>query len=163
MPGQRSKEGGTFISPRDVYRNLASVAADSADDLLDDTEIPTLDTSEGPNAKQLPDSGDNNQYGTNAQLDLAVLLGDGVTSLTLELWMLAPIEQKPLIPDPDNPPVPPVLPTNSVTGHWVFVSTVTYTKSTLWITKDIPPGTYKVRISAFVGAGGVALLEAHAC
>jgi hypothetical protein len=96
------------------------------------------------------------QYGRNAQLDLSVLV-QGFTSVTLELWLKGEVEQAELSSSP--PPAPLTLP---ATEDWVKVETKVLTASGLWIVKDIPPGKYKILLTAVAGAGNVHIREQHA-
>jgi hypothetical protein len=158
MPGQRAKEGGTFVTPRALYRSsLTAVDPD-----VESEAIPVLDTSRSPYTPLGLGQGDNAQYGQNGQLDLAVIV-EGFSSMTLELWLLAEIEQRELsYPDDGSSSSSSSSTPWPSTGEWVFVEDKTITKSSLWIVKDIPPGKYKVRVNAISGTGSCTIRENHA-
>jgi len=152
MAGKRPIEQGTFVTPRALYRNNVTAGGET-----DPTaDIPELDTTEAPNTNVGLGQSDINMYGQNAQIDLAIYVS-GFSSVVLELWLKAPLELKQLS---DVAPVVPDLP--GTTQDWVFVSTITVTRSQLWIVKDIPPGIYKVLVKTVAGSGFVTLMEGHA-
>ena len=165
MAGKRAVEQGDFVTPRAIYRR--DIAA--ADGPVESVNIPELDTREGPNVSVGLGQGEVNMYGRNAQLDLALILTE-LASVTLELWLKAPIERAELNTTPPEPALN--LPDSE---DWVFVADKTVARSTLWVVKDIPPGRYKVRVaslslgsssssSSSASGGGPALhiLEGHA-
>ena len=167
MPGKRATEQADFVTPRVVYRD----GIDTIDTDVLDTTIPILDTNLPPSIVVGLGQADVNQYGRNAQIDLAILLGSatgssssgGSFSVTLELWLKAEIEgerlrsKDSLSPSSSSSSSPRPLP---ATEDWVFVATQTFTRSTLWVVKDIPPGKYKVLATAV--SGRTTILEQHA-
>jgi hypothetical protein len=158
MAGKRAVQGADFVTGLAFFRE--AIAVDSTADFLDDELVPVLNTyTHG--AGQINDTtNDIAQYGRNAQLDLSVIVGDGVTSVTLELWKKAEIERTPIITNPVTPA--PTLASRANRGTWVRVTTKVLTFSELWVIKDIPPSYYKVYVSAFSGTGLVSILEQHA-
>lgn len=162
MPGRRAMEGGTFITPRAPYRE--SITA--LDPSVEDVSIPILDTSKSPNSVVGLGQSDWAQYGHNGQLDLALIVG-GFSSVTVQLWLLAEIEQRELQPPASDSSSSSSATSSSSssfspTGEWVYVGDKTVDKSTLWIVKDVPPGKYKVRVSAVSGSGSIQIRESHA-
>lgn len=156
MPGKRAIEGGTFLTPRALYRsNITSV-----DPSVEDLGVPILDTSKAPGYAVGLGQSDFAQYGHNAQLDLAVII-DGFTSVTLEAWLFAEIEQREFNPEPSSSSSSSSS-SMPATGEWVFVVDKTLSKSSLWVLRDIPPGKYKVRVSAVSGSGAIHIRENHA-
>lgn len=155
MPGKRAVEGGTFITPRAMYR----ADVDAVDPGAQDPSVPILDTRPAPNVSVGLGQGDVAQYGQNGQIDFAVILS-GFSSVTLELWLLAEIERRELeYPGASSSSSSSVLPT---TEEWVYVGEKVISRSVLWIVKDIPPGQYKVRVSAATGSGSLQIREGHA-
>ena len=73
MPGKRATEKGDFVMPRMSYRDNITVP----DSSVTDSAIPVINTSLPPNAGVGLGQSDTNQYGRNAQFDLAVLLEGG--------------------------------------------------------------------------------------
>lgn len=156
MPGKRSVEQASFVTPRALYRNNV-VAGGETDPTLN--TIPILDTRVGPNASIQPagsPQSDVNNYGKDARINLSILVS-GFTSVTLQLWLKSEIEAVALSNAPLTPPTLPV-----GTQEWMQVASKTVNTSTLWTITDIPPGKYKVLVSAAVGAGFVTLEEQHA-
>jgi hypothetical protein len=80
----------------------------------------------------------------------------------LQLWLLLEETDIPLVALGDSPPSIPAVTVPS-TGLWVMVNAATLNNSGLWTTKDIPPGIYKVTVTAVAGTGAVTVLESHAC
>ena len=158
MPGKRGPEFGDFVTPFEEYRiNLAAIDAGGPEG----DAIPVLDTRDGPNQNVVGQGSDKNQYGRNAQLDLAVIIKD-FSSVTLELWMKAEPSRAELRSAPSSSSsssAPIEVPT---TGLWVKVEDKTLTSSEFWVVKDIPPAEYKVRLSAVSGTGAVSIVESHA-
>jgi hypothetical protein len=158
MPGRRALEGGTFITPRAPYREDIT----TVDPSVEDTSIPILDTSKSPNEVVGLGQSDWAQYGQNGQMDLALIV-EGFSSVTVQLWLQAEIEQRGLQPSaPASSSSSSSSSSYPTTGEWVYVGDKTVDKSTLWIVKDTPPGKYKVRVSAVSGSGSVRIRESHA-
>ena len=154
MPGNRSSENGDFVTPRAAYREVTAADASGATD----TDVPVLDTRRGEvsTTGQAPAS----YYGRNAQIDVAAIFGTGVTSATLQLWLLAEIERV-------EPQTPEELASSSsssgVDDEWVQAGVdQAITGSALVVFKDIPPGQYKVLVSAFGGTGTLVLRTQYA-
>jgi hypothetical protein len=156
MSGQRSKSIADFVSPRAAYRQDLT-AADAVTAI--NAGIPVLDTRGAPNQQLgLGIGGDTNIYGRNAQINVALIV-KGFSSVTVELWQLAAVEIQQL----GEASVPAT--TNQVpaaTLEWVFVATNTVTRSSNWTIKDIPPGQYKILLTAVSGAGYLNIREQHA-
>ena len=138
MSGKRATEQGDFVTPRAIYRRDLTVI----DGSIESSDIPELDTRGGPNTSVGLGQGEVNQYGRNAQLDLAVILFN-FPSATLELWLKATVEQAQL--STDDPVLDLALPD---TLDWIFVGTKNFSQSELWVIKDLPPGIYKVKVAA---------------
>lgn len=156
MPGQRSKDIADYVTPRAAYRsNLTAIdGVNAASDMID-----AIDTTLPPNRSVgLGVGGDSNIYGRNAQLDFSLLV-EGFSSVTVELWLKASVDQAELDDDDSSSSSPITLPT---TEEWVFVDTKTATKSLMWVVKDIPPGLYKVLFTAKTGSGHLTIREQHA-
>jgi hypothetical protein len=153
MPGKRGAEFGDFVTNTDVYREDVTVA-DALVDLLNDTAVPVLDLLTGPHVTVGLGQGDPNNYGRNAQLSVSAIVAAG-GSATLQLWKLADLNRQYAGPAPGagSDPLP-------ATGEWCFVDEVAISRSTFWVIKDIPPGEYKILVTAVVG--GVKLREQHA-
>ena len=156
MPGKRSSENGSFVTQRALYRRDVSEV-----EVVTDPDIPILDTLASGYGNQV-ENNDVNMYGRNAQLDLAVIVASA--GGTLQLWMKAEIETEELS-DPD------AVESSSSSGDdtalelpatedWVFVEEKAFTRSELWIVKDVPPGKFKVIMIANTGV--IHILEQHA-
>jgi hypothetical protein len=154
MPGKRSAENGDSVTPRVMYRQDIT-AVDGAGPLED---VSILDTRESPYAV-MGSSSDVAMYGRNAQLNLAVITE---VAVTLQVWLKAEVEQtQPYDPDASSSSSSSAsLP--SATEDWVKVDESSFTGSELWVVKDIPPGQYKVIVSAHAGGSPVHILEQHA-
>jgi hypothetical protein len=157
MAGKRATEAADFVTNRATYRN-GIIAAEAPAAALADPTVPTLVSMAGPHITIGLGQGEINQYGRNAQLNLAFIVKD-FTSVTTELWQLADLEERYALPAGSPAPPSPPLP---ATGEWVFVDSITIAKSQLWTVKDVSPGKYKVLITAVVGAGQVHIREQHA-
>lgn len=153
MPGKRVTEASDFVTPRQVYREDI-IAVDSGG--VTDTDIPILNSKELANQRQGLGQSDVAQYGRNAQMNLACIV-EGFTSLTMQLWLWADVEL-PLEQGTSSSSYG-VLPT---TEEWVHVVEKTITKSELWVVKDIPPGQYKIIVTAKTGSGHLQIREQHA-
>lgn len=158
--GKRPVEQGTFITPRALYRdNLVALDTD-----VTSVGIPTLDTRPGPNGFLIPVgqvNTDCNMYGKDARINLAVY-PSAVGTVTLQLWLYADLTQPRTTSASTPPVVPPTLPT---TGYWTQVASKVITGPSLWAITDIPPGEYKVLLTAWTGSGSssfVTLAEQHA-
>jgi hypothetical protein len=95
-------------------------------------------------------------YGKDSVISVAVIV-EGFTSVTLELWLLAELEQSRLSTASALP-----TPTLPATGEWVSVTTQSFTKSGLWTLTDLVPGQYKILMTAKAGTGNLTLREQHA-
>jgi len=161
MPGKRVQGEADFITPRRIYREVISAVDPSIESLA----IPILDTRETANQRASgPNAGfDTPQYGRNAQINLAVLMS-GFTSVTLQLWLLAEEEQDDLTePFGSSSSSSSSSFSLSATDEWVKAAQKDFTGPELWVVKDIPPGQYKVRMSAASGGPGqVQLREQYA-
>lgn len=159
MPGKSSAENTDFMTPRAEYRTCL-VGADSS---LDD--VPILDTRNGPNAQLVNAPADNAvgsaAYGRNAQISIAAII-QGFSQVKIQLWLHAVVQLQNLIV-PGDSSSSDVSCTEPVTGEYVFVEERVLALSALSVFKDIPPGQYKVKISAVTGSGFVTLRESHAC
>ena len=164
MPGKRGPESGDFVTPFEEYRMNLS-AADTVG--AEDPSIPVLDTRPGPYNNVGLGQSDVNQYGRNAQLDLAVILA-GFSTVELELWLNAEPTRERLH---SNTPASSSSSSSSSsassyvspTGNWVKVAAKTIgSDSELWVVKDIPPGEYKVLVVTVTGDGNVSIIEGHA-
>ena len=142
MPGKRGLEACDFVTNRRDYRLIDAVDADV-------DSVPVLDS-------RIPENGytdvsqDRNQYGRNAQLNLACIM-EGFTDVTLQLWLKAELETYTASSSSGSP-----------VDEWVFVEEKVVDKSTLWIVKDVPPGQYRVVATAVTGSGEVTIREQHA-
>lgn len=175
MAGNRAVENGDFVTPRAEYREVTSADLEGPEDL----SIPVIDTRYAhvsPAAANV-----HTLYGRDATIFLAALL-EGVSSAKLELWLFAEVEKQELInSDPRDTfeprPKPGGLPSASssssssssssaVLSEWVKAADdVTLTVSKLVKFNGIPPGRYKVVVSALTfsgGSGTVYLREQHA-
>lgn len=157
MPGKRAVEGASYVTQRALYRD--HVIAGSESDPTD-TGIPSIDTTQPPNVNVGMGQSDFNQYGKDARIFLAAYIG-GFTSVTLDLWLKADINESHLGPAPSSSS------TNEfpATDTWVKVASKVFTGPALWVITDIPPGLYKVLVSAASGGSGdkfVTLSEQHA-
>jgi hypothetical protein len=157
MPGKRTPESASFITPRTPYRENVA-AADSVG--VQDSGIPLFDTSPAPSRVVGLGQSDVNQYGGwNGQINLAVII-KGFTSIDMELWLKAENENVELTSgSSSSSSAAPDLPS---TGEWVLVETKTCTRSALWIVKSVPPGKYKVRVAGATGTGAIQIREQHA-
>jgi hypothetical protein len=152
MPGKRTQDNADFVTPRRIYR--AEVIA--VDPTAENVAIPILDTRSGPNTSVGGGQSDNNQVGKSGQLNLAVLI-NAFTSVTLQIWQQAEVEQAEL----SSAPPPPAM-TLPATANWMKTHEKVFTGSELWIVPGLSPGKLKVRVSAVVGAGQIQMLEQHA-
>src|SRR5512137_1384083 len=138
MPGQRAKEGATFITRRAAYRIITGIDAAG----VIDPSIPILDTRGGGQTTVGLSNGDTNQYGNDARILVAVI-PNGFTNVTLQLWLHAPDDQYELrsvnasSSSSSSSPLP-------ATEDWVLAEQKTGIGGpVLWVAKDIPPGEYK--------------------
>lgn len=155
MAGKRVVEGATFITDRAAYRRGIT----AVDPSVENAVIPDLVTSGSPHGGVGLGQSDVNQYGQNAQFAFAVLV-TGFASVTLQLWLNAPLEARyAQVAGSSSSSTSEPLPS---TLEWVFVEEKTITRSSLWVVKDIPPGMYRVRVSAVTGTGEVHIREQHA-
>lgn len=150
MPGNRSPENGNHITPRKYYRRNLTVAETD----VNDASIPILDT-------RYYDVG----YGEDSpsvygigQINLSILLGADINSVTIGLYLLSADEE--LKTDGGSS-------ASSSSGaptenSWVLAGTKTVSASTLWIVEGIPPGQYKALVTAIDGGGAVDLMTQHA-
>ena len=145
MPGKRSTGHADYITPRALYRVVTTP------DLvgIEDASIPVLNTDAPPNVQVGLGQSDWNQYGRNAQLDIAVIPCE-YTSAVLELWLNAEVYEAYLKAYAGAPrPAPhPVLP---LTGYWVLVETKTISGPELWVVRHIPPGKYQIKVVSVDG------------
>jgi len=158
MAGQRAKEGATLVTPRAAYRSITA-----AGETATDSAIPILDTRGGPNQSVGLSNGDVNQYGQNAVLMLSVLLCE-FSSITLQVWLKAELEAKTLSNGEETSSSSSSSSSSScslTTGEWVLVEERTFTASSLWVVRNIPPGQYKVIMTAATGSGEVTVREQH--
>lgn len=158
MAGNRAVENGDFVTSRAAYREVTS--ADSGGP--EDSSIPVIDTryaDVSPAAANVP-----TLYGRDATIFLAALL-EGVSSAKLELWLLAEVEKQELV-DPASVPSSSSSSSSTALSEWVKAADdVTLTVSKLVKFNGIPPGRYKVVVSALTipgGSGTVYLREQHA-
>lgn len=157
MPGKRVTEGSDHVTRRAVYRSeLTAVDSGGPQDDL----IPELDTEASPTAVIGLGQADINQYGRNAQIDLAIII-QGFSSVTIQAWMKADITAEGLTYEGSSSSSDAAV-TLPTTEEWVLVDTKTVTASALWIVKDVPPGQYKFIVSAVTGSGYIQLREQHA-
>lgn len=157
MPGKRAIEGADYVTRRAAYRSqLTAVDSGGPQDPL----IPELDTEVAPSVGIGLGQSDVNQYGRNAQIDLAIIV-EGFSSVTVQAWMKANITAEELTyADSSSSSSSPV--TLPATGEWVKVDEKVVSVSTLWVLKDVPPGQYKFIVSAATGSGHIQLREQHA-
>ncbi len=158
MPGKRGPEFGDFVTDFAEYR-INIDAADASGP--QDATIPSLDTRLGPNQNVMGAGSDQNQYGRNAQINLAAIV-KGFTSVTLQLWVKAEPTRAALQAPPGSSSSSSTPIDEPTTGLWVKVDEKTVTASAMWAIKDIPPAEYKVLVSAVAGSGAVSLVECHA-
>lgn len=156
MPGKRAVEGASYVTQRALYRDHVIVGGETNPT----ADIPIIDTGAAPNTNIGLGQSDFNQYGKDARIFLAVYVG-GYTSVVLDLWLKADINESHLGPAPSSSS------TNEfpATGTWVKVASKTITEPTLWAITDIPPGQYKVLIKTASGGSGdkfVTMAEQHA-
>lgn len=157
MPGQRAKEGATYITRRAHYRTVLVVDAAG----VIDPSIPILETGGAGQATVGLSNGDLNQYGKDARILFAVI-PSGFTNLTLQLWLRAPEDQE-YTRNANLSSSSSSMSSLPATEDWVLVEQKTGISSpVLWVAKDIPPGEYKVVMSAATGSGYVILREQHA-
>lgn len=158
MPGKSSPENTDYMTPRAEYRTCL-VAIDSG--LAD---IPVLDTRQGPNAQLLNTENDqavgSANYGRNAQISIAAIV-QGFSQVKIQLWLNAVVQLQNLITPGESSSSDPSC-TAPVNGEYVFVEEKTINGSALCVFKDIPPGQYKVAVTAVTGSGFVTLRESHA-
>ena len=160
MAGNRAVENGDFVTPRAAYREVTS--ADSGGP--EDSSIPVIDTryaDVSPAAANVP-----TLYGRDATIFLAALL-EGVSSAKLELWLLAEVEKQELVnPASASSSSSSSSSSSAALSEWVKAADdVTLTVSKLVKFNGIPPGRYKVVVSALTipgGSGTVYLREQHA-
>lgn len=154
MPGNRASENGDYVTPRKVYRDIASVDADDPTS----GSVPILDT-------RLKDRNYNpgnevvSFYGRNAQIDVAVFLRNGASAATLKLYLLAEIELKEARAPSDLGSSSSS--SSSAETEWVLVETKTVSNNLLWVITNIPPGQYKILATSITG-GEVELRTQHA-
>ena len=178
MPGKRGPEFGDFVTPFEEYRRDIA-AADAVP--VQDPAIPLLDTLPGANVNVGLGQADVNQYGRNAQMNLAVIIA-GFSAVELELWLNAvptrarlhggttPVSSSSssVSPTPSSSSSSPSSSSSSSsssspTDTWVRVATKTFgSVSELWVVKDIPPGEYKIKVASVTGNGNVTINESHA-
>lgn len=153
MPGNRASENGDYVTPRAAYREVSAVDSPA---LPTSTGISVLDTREKLEAST--GQATPAWYGRNAQLSIAALI-EGFTSVTLQLWLLAELEQREAQTEEEASSSSSA----SVSSEWVKAATdKTITASELWVVKDVPPGQYKIVVSAVAGSGTLVLREQHA-
>jgi hypothetical protein len=157
MPGQRAKEGATYVTRRAPYRTVLAVDAAG----VVDPSIPILDTGAGGQSTVGLSNGDTNQYGKDARILVAVI-PSGFTNITLQLWLRAPVDQE-YLRDADSSSSSSSGSSLPATDEWVLAEQKTGISSpVLWVAKDIPPGEYKIVMSAATGSGYAILREQHA-
>jgi len=153
MAGNRASENGDFVTPRAAYRTLS--VADTGGPT--DAGIPVINTrlyEVTPGGSEL-----GSYYGRNAQINVAAIL-EGLSSATLQLWLKAVIEKQVLI---DSEASSSSSSSAGPASEWVKVGSDTVlTVSGLVTYKDIPPGEYKVVVTALAGGGDLYLREQHA-
>lgn len=154
MPGRRAPENADFVTPMTQYREEIT-AVDAVGP--ESPAVPELDTTLTGRANVGLGDSDASWYGRDGRINFAAII-QGFTSVTFELWFLAELEMPYTVGD-EPPASPQLLPS---TEEWVFVTSTTLTRSGLWRVQDIPPGTYKVLVTAVAGAGNVRLREQHA-
>ena len=149
MPGKRSTGHADYITPRALYR---VVTTPDTVGIEDDINIPYFDTGLPPNVNVGMGQSDYNQYGRNAQIDIAVIPCN-FHSVSLELWLRASLQAQYLIAASGVPPSPtqslstlpkPILP---LTESWVLVESKIFTGPGLWIVRYVPPGQYKIKVA----------------
>lgn len=138
MPGNRHEYRGAYVTPRVLYREIKAVDTDPAA-----SDIPEID------------NGDSDE-GKDARFFISVLLLDGITAATVQLWMKADqAVRSPFVDSSSSSSVSDV-------EKWVLVKSEDLTDSQLVVATNIPPGVYKVLVTSITGAGTVRLLEQHA-
>ena len=158
MPGKRPIESADYVTRRSAYRSeLTAVDAGGPQDL----SIPELDTEVAPSAGIGLGQSDVNQYGRNAQIDMAIIV-EGFSSVTVQAWMKANITAEGLTYADSSSSSSSAAATLPATGEWVKVDEKVVATSALWVVKDVPPGQYKFIVSAATGSGHIQLREQHA-
>jgi len=158
MPGKRAVEGASYITQRALYRDHV-ISGGESDPI--ENNIPIIDTTRPPNINVGVGQADYNQYGKDARIFLAVYMG-GFTSVTLDLWLKADIDESHLGPPSSSSSIDEF---PSATDTWVKAASKVFTGPALWAILDIPPGRYKVLINSASGGSGdkfVTLSEQHA-
>jgi hypothetical protein len=137
------------------------VAADTAD--IDDPAIPILDTRPGPNRNVVGQGSDNNQYGRNAQIGFGILLDSGISSAKFKLWVLVEPTRAVLTQAGASGGSSSSSSSAGPASWWaVAKSEFTVSESSYVVVKDIPPGQYKLEVTALNGAGALSVVESHA-
>lgn len=144
MSGARAIENGDSLTPRCEYR-VAVIAADADDPT--NVAIPILDTRVGQLNYDLV--AQPSYYGRNAQLDICAWFSAGTKTATLKIYLLAEVELKET-PQPD------------VVVRWVLAATVGITANSLNVVKDLPPGQYKILVTALGSSASLDLLTQYA-
>ena len=153
MPGKRGLGEADFVTPRQVYReDITDVDSGG----VTDTDIPILDSRVTASQRQGLGESDVAQYGRDARLNLACI-PEGFSSVTMQLWLWADVEE-PLEPGTSSSSYG-TLPT---TEEWVQVEEKTITGPELWVVKDVPPGQYKVIVTAKSGSGHLQIRDQYA-
>ncbi len=161
--GKRPVEQGTYITTRALYRD--AIAQTESD--VTSTGIPIIDTRPGPNGFLIPAGQANtdvNMYGKDARINLSVFPSD-LTNCTLQLWLDSDLTAPRLLTAADQSSSSYSEPNLPTTGSWVLVAARTFTVPALWVITDIPPGKYRVLLTAWTGSSGssfVTLMEQHA-
>lgn len=161
--GKRPVEQGTYITLRGLYRNnLTALDTD-----VTSQNIPILDTRPGPNGFLVPAGqaqSDVNQYGHDARINVSVFPAN-LTSCTLSLYLDSDLTVQRLLTAESSSSSSYGEPNLPTTGSWVLVASKLFTVPSLWVITDIPPGKYKILLTAWVGEGDssfVTLEEQHA-
>lgn len=149
MAGKRQDCHGTYVTRRRNYR-IGIEAADSATDV----NLPTIPEVDTRTVAVNPTAPDGNMHGTDARIFLAVLLSSGVTGATVQLWLMADVEEV----SPESSSSSSLSPSES----WVLVQSNDVTSSALVKVLDIPPGRYKALVTSITGSGSVNLLVQYA-
>ena len=158
MPGKRTVEGADYVTRRSAYRSeLTAADAGGPQDL----SIPELDTEVAPSVGIGLGQSDVNQYGRNAQINMAIIV-EGFSSVTIEAWMKADITTEDLTYEGSSSSSSSAAATLPATEEWVKVDEKVVAASALWVVKDVPPGQYKFLVSAVTGSGHIQLREQHA-
>lgn len=144
MPGARSYDNGDSLTPRKEYR--VDVLAADADDPTDEA-IPVIDTRY--NQMNYDQDAQPAIYGRNAQLDVCAWFSTGIKTATLKVYLLAAVELK-------ETPQP------AVVVRWVLAATVSVTGNSLNVVKDLPPGQYKILVTALGSGAHLDLLTQYA-